>query len=74
MIAIRSQFRAEGVSVRDWALKQGFAPNAVYQVLSGRVSCYRGQSHQIAIRLGVKPSVDNPRFADPALEKAECSD
>jgi len=55
---VRQQFEAEGVTVRDWARREGFDPAQVYQVLSGRVSCKRGRSHEIAQRLGIKPVVD----------------
>ena len=52
---IKQRFREEGLTVRAWAIGQGFNPNQVYQVLAGRVAGTRGTSHAIAQRLGLKP-------------------
>lgn len=50
------RFRAEGVNVRAWAIERGFHPGLVYSVLRGERKCVRGQSHQVAVALGLKPS------------------
>ncbi|RJG05265.1 DNA-binding protein [Noviherbaspirillum cavernae] len=47
-------FEASGISVAEWARVRGFSTGLVYQVLEGRRKCLRGQSHQIAIALGLK--------------------
>jgi gp16 family phage-associated protein len=65
---VRKQFNAEGVTVRQWAIREGFSPGQVYQVMAGRVSCLRGKSHLIAQRLGLKPIVDKAHFAVEPVE------
>lgn len=50
---IKKRMRDEGVSISEWAISNGFKPSSVYAVLSGR-KCIRGQSHKIAVRLGLK--------------------
>lgn len=51
----RAIFEASGWSVAEWARLQGFSTGLVYQVLEGRRKCLRGQSHRIAVALGLKP-------------------
>lgn len=47
-------FETSGWSVAEWARLQGFSTGLVYQVLEGRRKCLRGQSHRIAVALGLK--------------------
>ena len=47
-------FEDGGISVAEWARAEGFSTSLVYQVLEGRRKCYREQSHQIALALGIK--------------------
>jgi gp16 family phage-associated protein len=65
----REELRRKGVSVTGWALANGFSPNLVFEVLAGRRNPTRGQTHNIAVKLGVKAGeiVTNP--AD-ALQRA----
>lgn len=51
---IKKKMQDDGVSIANWAISNGFNPASVYAVLSGR-KCIRGQSHLIAVRLGLKP-------------------
>lgn len=51
---IRTVFEESGVSVAEWARANGFSTGLVYQVLEGRRQCVRGQSHRIAIALGLR--------------------
>lgn len=48
------RFRENGVSVAAWAVRNGFNPAIVYAVLRGGRKCLRGQSHEIAVSLGIK--------------------
>jgi gp16 family phage-associated protein len=50
----RTLFADAGISVAEWARVQGFSTGLVYQVLEGRRKCLRGQSHRIAVALGLK--------------------
>ena len=43
------------MSIADWARMHQFRQDLVYAVLSGRSKCTRGESHRIAIELGLKP-------------------
>lgn len=43
-----------GVSVAQWAAENKFCTNLVWQVLAGKRRCVRGQSHAIAVKLGIK--------------------
>lgn len=51
---IRRSFHAEGVTINQWSQERGFSPALVYVVARGKRKCLRGQSHQIAIALGLK--------------------
>lgn len=52
--SVRALFADSGISVAEWARVQGFSTGLVYQVLEGRRKCLRGQSHRIAVALGLK--------------------
>jgi gp16 family phage-associated protein len=49
----RAEFKRRGASVAAWAVANGFSPQLVYRVLNGHAP-ERGQSHRIAVRLGLK--------------------
>jgi gp16 family phage-associated protein len=51
---LRAEFERRGLSIAEWARAHGFSSGLVYQVLTGRKRCLRGQSHQIAVLLGLK--------------------
>lgn len=51
---IRADFQRKGVSISAWALANGFSTNLVFEVLAGRKKALRGQSHKIAVALGMK--------------------
>lgn len=60
---VKESFAQRGVSVSAWARSRGVSPNLTYQILSGRRVGLRGQSHDIAVFLGLKPGL--PSSADP---------
>lgn len=51
---VRSIFTECGVSIADWARAEGFSVALVYHVIEGKRPCTRGQSHRIAVALGLK--------------------
>ena len=51
---VRKEFARRGLSISAWARAKGFSVQLVYQVLRGKKQCLRGQSHEIAVRLGIK--------------------
>jgi len=50
------RMRAQGITIKAWAANNGYHFSVVYSVLSGRRKCLRGQSHAIAVSLGLKES------------------
>lgn len=54
---VRSIFAASGISIAEWARAEGFSTALVYQVIEGKRQCIRGQSHRIAVALGLKAGV-----------------
>jgi len=53
-LEIKKAFADRGLSLSGWAKKNGFNTALVYQVLSGNRKTLRGESHRIAIALGLK--------------------
>ena len=51
---IREELAACGISISSWARANGYSPELVRQILTGRIQCLRGQSHNAAIDLGLK--------------------
>lgn len=71
----RRRFFIEGESVADWARERGFSLQLTYSVLNGRLRARRGQSHRIAVALGLKPAC-GPTPAAPLPTRAlsvECA-
>ncbi|WP_409520024.1 DNA-binding protein [Pulveribacter sp.] len=52
----KAAFMATGTTVADWARQRGFSEALTRMVLAGKRKCLRGQSHQIAVALRLKPS------------------
>ncbi len=51
---IIEEFQVTGISLQSWARSNGFNPNLVYQILKSDQIPLRGQSHRIAVALGLK--------------------
>lgn len=51
---VRRDFLYEGKTISQWARDHGFKPNLVFEVLAGRSLARFGQSHRIAVLLGLK--------------------
>lgn len=56
---VRVRFERRGVSVAAWARSQGFNVVLTYMVAAGQRKSLRGQSHQIAVALGMKRADDS---------------
>ena len=54
---VKEEFRRRGVSINAWARSKHVSAALVHQVLSGKKRCLRGQSHNIAVLLGLKEGV-----------------
>lgn len=53
----RAEFTFKGQSMAAWAREHGYSRSLVYEVIAGRKKCNRGQSHEIAVLLGLKRGV-----------------
>lgn len=51
---VRSLFEMDGISVAEWSRQHGFPAALVYRILRGEAKCRRGETHRIAIALGIK--------------------
>lgn len=67
---VLQEFASRGISLAAWARARGYSVPLVYQVLSGEKRGLRGQSHAIAVELGLKRGViaglDDLPFSDGA--------
>lgn len=61
---VQAWFHENGISVADWSAQHGFSTALVYAVMKGKRPCLRGESHRIAVALGLKgfkQSLENAR-------------
>lgn len=55
---VKQLFHAAGVAISTWAEDNGYTRHQVYMVINGQFKGRRGTSHEIAIKLGMKLSVE----------------
>ncbi|ALZ28944.1 DNA-binding protein [Pseudomonas aeruginosa] len=55
--AARKHISRLGLSVREWAERNGLGESTVYAVLNGQKKCLRGEAHRAAVLLGIKDGV-----------------
>ncbi|HAU3148744.1 TPA: DNA-binding protein [Salmonella enterica subsp. diarizonae] len=53
---VKTRFQQRGITVTQWAEENGYSREAVYRVLNGITKAKYGQAHEIAVKLGLKPS------------------
>lgn len=51
---VKELFAYHGVSVAQWARENGFSAQMVHKVINGQSAMSLGQSHKIAVLLGMK--------------------
>jgi gp16 family phage-associated protein len=51
---IKANFRANGITVSQWARDHHYTPREVNLVLNGQVKGHYGKGHDIAVKLGLK--------------------
>lgn len=56
---VKELFNASGVPISTWAEANGYTRHKVYMVIGGQFKGCRGQSHEIALKLGLKLSVQS---------------
>lgn len=54
---VKERFRLAGKTFTTWANENGYTRDMVYRVLNGQAKANYGKSHEIAVKLGLKPSV-----------------
>jgi gp16 family phage-associated protein len=59
---VKASFEAQGIPVSQWADQHGYPRSEVYRILNGFAACKRGRAHEIATKLGIKPSASNRRI------------
>lgn len=59
----RAWLSYQGISVAQWARERGFSEALCREILAGRKKCLRGQSHNIAVALGMKAGVPTTKPA-----------
>lgn len=51
---VRYEFGKQGLSFSDWSKENNFSKDLVYRVLNAHRLPIRGESHKIAVKLGLK--------------------
>lgn len=51
---VKKDFMDSGTSIAEWARDNNFSPDLVYRILKNNKIPCRGESHKIAIKLGIK--------------------
>lgn len=52
---VKTLFRQQGITFTQWAEENGYSRYEVYRVLNGQTKARYGKSHEIAVKLGLKP-------------------
>lgn len=55
---VRDDFISSGTSIAEWARVNNFSPDLVYRILKNNKVPQRGESHKIAVKLGIKEQKD----------------
>ena len=63
----RAWLEQQGKSVQEFAREHNVDPATTYQVLSGRKKGRRGESHKVAVLLGMKVGVIPPEVGSSEL-------
>jgi gp16 family phage-associated protein len=65
-LAAKALLALAGDTPAKWAAREGFDPKTVYAVLSGNRRAIRGDSLQIAIKLGLRPDPSPVHLRPPS--------
>lgn len=57
---VRAEFARKGWSFSAWAKKHKVSPTLLHEIVHGRRKCRIGQSHRIAVLLGMKAGEITP--------------
>ncbi|MBL5859535.1 DNA-binding protein [Serratia fonticola] len=53
---VKQYFHLNGLTFTQWAKENGYSPTDVYRVINGLTKAKYGKGHEIAVKLGLKPS------------------
>ena len=53
---VKAKFQEQGVSIAQWSEQNGVNRDIVYRILNGRSVGLRGKTHEVAVKLGIKPA------------------
>ncbi|RNM07036.1 DNA-binding protein [Dickeya undicola] len=53
---VKQRLHQRGITITAWAAQHGYPRDAVYRVLNGIAKARYGKSHEIAVKLGLKPA------------------
>lgn len=56
---VKREFRQAGRKFSEFARENNYPQNAVYRVLNGCDKAAYGRAHEIAVKLGLKPAIDD---------------
>lgn len=51
---VKEDFSSAGISIAEWARDNQFSPDLVYRIFKNNKIPKRGESHKIAVKLGLK--------------------
>ena len=51
---VQNTFVESGISIAEWARDNNFSPDLVYRIFRNNKIPKRGESHKIAVKLGIK--------------------
>ncbi len=54
---VKAELLHKGLSMAAWARKNGVNEELTRRILLGRIECRYGQSHKIAVKLGLKDGI-----------------
>lgn len=55
---VKEDFSSAGISIAEWARDNQFSPDLVYRIFKKNKIPKRGESHKIAVKLGLKEHKD----------------
>ena len=55
---VKEDFSSTGRSIAEWARENEFSPDLVYRIFKNNKIPQRGESHKIAVKLGIKEQKD----------------
>lgn len=55
---VKEDFSSSGISIAEWARDNQFSPDLVYRIFKNNKIPKRGESHKIAVKLGIKEQKD----------------